>query len=399
MRQQLRRASASIALVSVLALGAGSLLSASAATSAKPTGAPLKLMVVYEGSAGVTNPEAPDGAIAAAKAINARGGIKGRPVQIIACDTKNDPTTATGCGRRAVSGGVVAVVASVSIFGNRFMPLLAQHKIPSIGLVPETAADFTSPASFPIEGGGPVNFAGLAGALATSGAKKIVLARVDIPAAAALAQFANAGLKRFGLTMRDVPVPAGAPDMSPYAAASLKDGTDGIVIAQPDQDTVNFVEAVRQAAPTMKIAMFPTSIGDVNKALGKTGEGIFEISADSIALKTRVERQYEKDMKAAGYSNLTAWRLNSYASVLVFQKIAERLPRITAPGVFNALRQATNITTGLTPPLQFVKGGVAGLPRVFNACLITMRIMGGKQVPVTGKFENALTGRQCPTPR
>ena len=107
--------------------------------------------------------------------------------------------------------------------------------------------------------------------------------------------------------------------MSPYAAAALKDGTDGIVVAQPDQDAVNFVEAVRQANPNIKIAMFPTSIGDVNKALGKTAEGIIEISSDTIALKTTAERQYEKDMKAAGYSNLTGWRLNSYASVLVFQ--------------------------------------------------------------------------------
>ena len=92
------------------------MLSASAATAAKPTGAPLKLMVVYEGVGPISSPEVPEGAIAAAKAINARGGIKGRPVQIIACDTKNDPTTATGCGRRAVSDGVVAMVGNRHAF-------------------------------------------------------------------------------------------------------------------------------------------------------------------------------------------------------------------------------------------------------------------------------------------
>lgn len=241
--------------------------------------------------------------------------------------------------------------------------------------------------------------AGLAAALAERGAKNIVVARIDIQAAAALVQFANAGLKRFHLTVREVPVPARAPDMSPYAAAALKDGTDGIVVTEPDQDAVNFVEAVRQANPTVKIALDASSLGDVNRALGKTAERITEISANTVALKTKAERRYEKDMKAAGYSNLTGWRLNSYASVLVLGKIARRLPSITAPAVINALRQAKNVSIGLTPPLQFVKGGVAGLPRVFNACLLAMQIKGGPAVPITARYENAFTGEQCPTPR
>ncbi len=73
-----------------------------------------------------------------------------------------------------------------------------------------------------------------------------------------------------------------------------------------------------------------------------------------MALKNTAEKQYEKDMKAAGYTDLTGFRLASYASVLVFAKIAERLPNITAPAVFDALSTATDLDVGLTPPLQFV---------------------------------------------
>lgn len=395
---QPRRRAILVALTLVVTAGAA-LGAGVPSRASKPTGAPLKLMVIYEGVGAVVNPEVPEGARAAAKVINAKGGVQGRPVQIIACDTKSDPTIATGCGRQAVSDGVVGVVGSVSIYGDRFMPLLAQHKIASIGLIPQTAAEFTSPASFPIEGGAPVNFAGLAAGLAESGAKNIVVARIDIPAATALVQFANAGLKRFNLTARDVPIPAGAPDMSPYAAAALKDGTDGIFVAEPDQDAVNFVEAVRQVNPAVKISLGASSIGGVNKALGKTAEGIIEVSADPIVLKESAERQYEKDMKAAGYTDLTGWRLNSYASVMLFRKVAATLPKITARTVFAAIRRARNISIGLTPPLQFAKGGVAGLPRLFNPCLLEMRMKAGRQVPITGKFENVFTGKQCPTPR
>jgi ABC-type branched-subunit amino acid transport system substrate-binding protein len=198
--------------------------------------------------------------------------------------------------------------------------------------------------------------------------------------------------------MTDLPVPVGAPDMSPYAAAALQGGTDGIVVSQADQDAVNFVVAVRQADPNVKIALIATSLGDVIESLQEAAEGIILTASATIALRNEAEAQYEKDMAAAGYSNVTGFRLASYLSVRLLQDIADGLPSITAPAVFDALGQATNLETGLTPPLQFVTGGVAGLPRVFNPCLFTTRIEGGDQVPTTGEFADAFTGEPCPTP-
>jgi ABC-type branched-subunit amino acid transport system substrate-binding protein len=395
-----------VAPLAVLALSCAACGNASKASggdssdtaAAKLTGAPLRLMTVYEGKGPSSVPEISEGAIAAAKAINARGGIDGRPVQVIRCDTKSDPNVATECGRKAVAEGVVAMVGNITIFGNRFMPLMAQHKIPSIGMEPATAADFTSPSSFPIGGGAPVQFAGLGAALAEAGAKKIVLARQDIPAAAGVAPFVNAGLKRFHLTMRDVAVPPGAPDMSPYAAAALQGGTGGIVVTQADQDAVNFVQAVRQANPNVKIALNAPSTDKVNQALGNDADGLIESGAVTIALKNTAEQKYEKDMKVAGYAHITGYRLPAYAAVRLIQSLAKDMPAVTAPAVFDALRGDTDLETGFTPPLQFTAGGVAELPRVFNPCLFTFRMQQGEQVPMTGKFENAFTGEACPTP-
>ncbi len=405
---QLNRRAMGAALLAVLALSANACGNGDEPTSgsdpsdaaaARLTGTPLKLMVVYESTGPSAVPEVSEGAIAAAKAVNAGGGIKGRPVEVIRCDTKADPNVATECGRKAVAEGVVAMVGNLTIYGNRFMPLMARHKIASIGLEPATAADFTSPASFPVGGGAPVQFAGLSAALAEAGAKNIVLARQDIPAAAAVAPFVNAGLKRFHLTMRDAPVPPGAPDMSPYAAAALQRGTDGIVVTQANQDAVNFVQAVRQTNPDVKIALNAPSNAEVNKALGNTAEGIIENGATSIALKNTTVKQFEADMKAAGYTNVSGYRLPAYAGVRIVENLAKDLPRITGPAVFNALRQATNLETGLTPPLQFTKGGVAGLPRVFNPCLFAIRIEeGGRHAPITGEFVDAFTGQTCRTP-
>ena len=272
-----RRFRSSLLVALVLALAAAGCSSSAqsdtggSAPAPTLTGTPFKLMSVYESVGPSASPEVPDGAIAAAKAINARGGIRGRPVQIISCDTHADPNIAAGCGREAVSQGVLAMVGDLTIYGNEFMPILAQHKIASIGLEPSTAADFSSPAAFPIAGGAPVVWAGLGAALAETGARKIAVARLSIAAAAPLKQFVNNGLKRFGITVtNDVPVPTGAPDMSPYVAAALKGGTDAAVVGLAEQDAVNFVLALRQADPNIKIALSATELGDVSRPSGAT---------------------------------------------------------------------------------------------------------------------------------
>ena len=364
------------------------------------TGEPLKLMAVYEGSGiASASPEIPEGAIAAAEAINARGGIAGRPVEIIACDTQNDPNLAADCGRRAVSEGVVAMVGNLTLYSNQFMPLMAENRIASIGLEPATGDDFTSPAAFPIAGGAPVIWAGMPGALAERGAEKIVLARIDIDAGAALVDFANAGLERFDMTVsRDVPVPPGAPDMSTYVAAALEDGTDAIVVGLPAQDAINFVVALRQVAPEIDIALSATELGKVLDALGDNAEGIIMTASLTTALQNEAERQYEDDMASAGYDQLGGFALAAYASVMLFEEIAQDLPDITAEAVFAALEQAEDLDVGLTPPLQFRTGGVADLPRVFNSCVLAIRIHDRQQEPLTGTFYDVYTGEECPTP-
>jgi ABC-type branched-subunit amino acid transport system substrate-binding protein len=276
---------------------------------------------------------------------------------------------------------------------------LEQNKIASVGLEPATASDFTSPAAFPIAGGAPVVWAGMPAALAQGGAKHIVLARVDVGAAAALAEFANAGLARFNMTIaRDVAVPPGAPDMSTYVAAALKDGTDAVVVGLPAQDAINFMLALRQANPDITVALSATELGEVLEALGDDAEGVIQTASITIALRNTAEQQYENDMRAAGYEDLTGFRLASYASVLMIDQIAEGLPSITAAAVFDALGQAENLDVGLTAPLQFTTGGVGGLPRVFNPCLFATQIKDGVQEPLTGTFEDAYTGEECPTP-
>src|SRR5262245_35045010 len=165
--------------IAALALTAA-VLPVGASAPAKPTGDPVKVMVIYEKSAGVANPEIPDGARAAAKALNKKDGVGGSPVTVLACDTNNDPNTAAECGRKAVDEGVVALIGVLTPHSAGFMPLMAENKIPSIGVVLAGIPDFQSPASFPLSGGIIATSADLPRFLADAGAKAISVARPDL---------------------------------------------------------------------------------------------------------------------------------------------------------------------------------------------------------------------------
>lgn len=371
---------------------------------AKPSGDPVKVMVIYEKSAGVSNPEIPDGAVAAAKAMNKKNGIGGRPVKVLTCDTNNDPNQAAECGRQAVDEGVVALIGVLTPHSGSFMPLMEQNKIPSIGVVAAGAADFTSPAAFPITGGLPATAGDLPRFLADAGAKKISIARIDLAQAAIIPSFAEATLAKVGLEIaNDVPVPQDAPDMSSYVAASLANDSDGVVVALSGQDAVNFVIAAKQKDPKVKLAVISTEPGAFQKALGKDAAGIIQAPATlpPTTVKTKEGKRFLKEMKAGGFKDTSGFRLNSWMSMQVLAQIADGLPDVTAAAVFDKLNTTTGLETGLTPPLQWTTPADVSLPlaRVFSACELAVKMTKTKKVKVvTGKFFDAFKDEECETP-
>jgi len=392
------------AVTAALALAIGA-VPAGAKVAAKPTGDPVKVMVIYEKSAGVANPEIPDGAKAAAKALNKKNGVNGSPVKVLVCDTNNDPNTAAECGRQAVDEGVVALIGVLTPHSTSFMPLMEQNKIASIGVVAAGFADFTSPAAFPITGGLPATAGDLPRFLADAGAKKISIARIDLAAAAIIPSFANTALAKVNQeVVNDVPVPQSAPDMSSYVQAALANGTDGILVALSGQDAVNFVQAAKQADPKVKIAVISTEPGAFQDALGDQAAGIIQGPAflPPLSVKSKAGTRYLKEMKAAGYDDTSGFRINSWTSMQVLAQVAKGLPETTSAAIFDKLNTTSDLATGLTPPLQWTTPadvGVGAITRVFNLCELAVKMTKGTKVkPVTGTFFDAFNDQECPTP-
>ncbi|MSO78279.1 MAG: hypothetical protein EXQ79_01580 [Acidimicrobiia bacterium] len=394
-----------IALMAIAALALPVAVAGPAA--AKPKGDPVKVMVIYEASEGIPNPEIPDGAVAAAQAMNKKDGIGGAPVEVIICDTHNDPNTAAECGRQAVDEGVVAVIGSLTVHASSFMDLLAENKIPSIGIVLAGIAEFQGASSFPVSGGIVATAADLPRFLYDDGARAISVARPDLAAGAALKTFGDISLEKVGSAMvNDVGVPIDAPDMSTYVEAALAGGTDAIIVALPGQQALNFVQAAKQADPTVKLALISTEQATVVEALGKDVAGIIQAptTLPPTIIKTKEGKRFLKEIKKAGFDESGGFRLNSWIAMQVLATIAADLDEVTAAAVFDALNVTEGLETGLTPPLQWTTpadlGSLSALaPRVFNACEVALKFTkSGKVKPVTGNFFDALTGEDCETP-
>ena len=390
---------AAIALISGFALVAPAAMPA----AAKPTGGTVKVMVIFEKTAGLAaSPDLPQGALAAAKALNKKNGVGGNKVKVLTCDTKDDPNVAAECGRKAVEEGVVALIANFTLHGNTFLPLMAENKIPSIGPNPASAAEFTSTAAFPIQGGAVSGFGDLPRFLADDGATSIALVRPDIAAGAITGTFGNATLAKVGLKLtHEVPVPNDAPDMSAYVQSALADGTDGIMVGLGGQQAINFVQAAQQADPDIKLALLSTEPAKVREALGPDAEGIIQSSAflSPSIVKSKEGNRYRQEMKSAGYKDDDNG-LNPWLSMQVLASVAEGLPEVTGPAVFDKLNTTTGLETGLTPPLQFTTAADIGLPlpRIFNVCNLAIKLTKTKAKTVTGTFFDAYADKECPTP-
>ena len=396
MRGPARAFCSAVAAVS-LATAAIAIGAPGAGAATKPTGPPIKLMVVFEKSVGIGNPDTADGAIAAAKAINKAGGLGGRPVQVEVCDTANDPNTAAACGTQAVSDGVVAMVGNLTTYSEQFMPLLVQNKIPSIGLNPAGAADFTSAAAFPITGGAVVTFGTLPLALANrvprrsgwSGPTSQRAGAQDVRQQHAEERQPDDRERRTGPNGRagHVDLRRGR-DRQRCRRCRRGPGRSGRAELRDRR--------ARQTDPNLKMALISTDVVKVTKTLGKSAEGIIETAAFFSAKQAKAaNKAYDTAMKAAGFKKGSSEL--SYSAVQVFAAVAKDLPDITAAVVYDKLPTVSGLSIGLLPPLQFQTGGVGGIPRIFNGCEQSTQLKNKKLVPLT-PMQNPFTGSQpCPT--
>ncbi|GAA4548742.1 ABC transporter substrate-binding protein [Pseudonocardia xishanensis] len=215
--------------------------------------------------------------------LNPAGGVHGRQVELTVCDDQLDPNKAAACAQRAVTEGVVAVIGGMSINGNRFLPGIEAAGIPYVVTLPLSSADYTSPVSFPMQGGTVLNYSGAAAELVRKGCPDVGLLVNPIATSAALEDFARKGADAAGgRLVSTVAVPVGTTDMSAAFAKLKADGADCVVIGTVEQDFVNFANYSAQSGSPIPLS---ASTGGVPpqalKALSAEAVGQLELVGGS----------------------------------------------------------------------------------------------------------------------
>ncbi|MBA4863384.1 ABC transporter substrate-binding protein [Streptomyces sp. PSKA54] len=370
----------------LLAAGCGGGEESVGSTSASSlTGAPVKVMVwAPENTQGSAQPGVRVTAQAYEKWINDNGGIKGGPLKVITCNEKGDPDEAENCAQKAVSEGVVAVVGSYSLAGDRYMPILEKAGIPYIGGTGVSAAEFSNPLSFPVNGGTPVVFTAHGQQLAEEGCKKISGVRYDVAAAAIVIKFLTLGATSAGAKApKDLKVPLTATDLAPQVAAATK-GSDCVSVILGTHSDL-FVKAYLQSGDKTKVG---SVVGNLTPELAQsTGGSSSPLNGAAItgyyppisdaAWKDGVAATEGKDVDLSNGANATTW-----VAFKVFTEAAGQLPKITSKALVEELNTTKGIDTGgLTPALNWQSSTALPLPglnRIHNTTATELVLKDGK---------------------
>ncbi len=361
-----------------------------------------------DGTKATNKPGMPAFAQAYARWINAHGGIDGHDLKVLTCNDHNDNVEAAKCADRAVEENVVAVVGSYSQYGDTFLPTLEGAGIPYIGGYGVTNAEFTSPLSYPVNGGQPALLAGLGKELAGS-CGPVALVRPDSIAGDELPPLLDAGLKAGRHPASDDQLAdEDATEYSGQSARALDHATrdatrKGCVVPALGDRTSTFMDSFRRARDDYAAVRTATVLGSVDQTVinatgGAAGpyEGSYITGWYPVASDARWDRMKKVISEEAFGDNridaADAGVQTTWIAYTVFKAVVESLGdgEVSADTVREALNNGLQVSTGgLTPPLQWKFQDTlasVGFPRLANADVTVQVVRQGRLVSARKGF-------------
>jgi ABC-type branched-subunit amino acid transport system substrate-binding protein len=353
-------------------------------------------------------PGMPAFARAYARWVNSHGGINGRKLYVMTCNEGNDSVAAAKCARLAVKENAVAVVGSYSQYANSFFPILESSGIPYIGGYGLTDDEFTSPLSYPVNGGQPTLLAALGQELADD-CGPVSLVRPDTIAGDELPVMLNAGLKARGhAPADDVRAPEDATEFSGQTHTALDGATGdpehrGCVVPALGDRTGTFMDSFRRSHEDFPEVRTGTVLGSVDQtAIDASGGGSGPYEGSYITgwypvesdprwdgMKTVIREQAFTDTRIdpADAGVQTTW-----IAYTVLKAVLDKIGggEVSADTVRRTLDDGLKIDTGgLTPTLRWKfqdRLAAIGFPRLVNTEVTLQVVRDGRLVAAREGF-------------
>lgn len=394
---------ASLAILGLLATGCGggdsdstSDEAATEETAPALTGEPIKLMTVTTlNAAGPTYQNIANTAKAYESYVNARGGIGGRPIEVIVCDEQFDPAVAATCARQAVEENVVAVVGSFTFFAESIVPVIEKSSISWFGpCCPITPSELTSKYSFPI-GNQPMYAVGaIKHAIEVDKCEKLNAVIID-GGQVFIPPMENA-MKAYGKKFGEIVIISGVAQDYSAEVAKATAGVDCVATVISETPYITWNTAWTQSGTTAR-QYGPQ--GNLNEVSAKGNEestdgdviaGMYpDISTDAWSEFRLALDEAGLDTTTVDYNSLGG--MGTWAAYVGFKMIAETISgEITATSFFEAASNTSSLDLGgMVPVLDFTKewtDGLAGYNRLFNRNVIYSVLEKGKVKPLTTDF-------------
>ena len=353
-----------------------------AGTAAKKfTGDPIVLGVTSSVDA-ATPPNVPgleEAAIAAAKSLNAKGGVTTadgltHEVEITYCNNKNDKAQTAACARDFIDAGVDAVVGSAVTNSDEIVPLLESAGIAYFFPIAMGTGlpEMTTSNSFIIYVT-PVLFVGSAIELAKAGYSKTAV--VYLPAGKLLIPAVKAGLEsEGGSIVKEVEVPQTSPNWTSIVADATE-GSDSLALILDENNATPFIAALAQGGKKVPISTVAAIVTDETlKATGGKKSPIVGskyVSSPFALPQAKAWKDFRASMKKyASKIRLESTTQQTWLSVTALASIIAKIDgTVDNTSVLAQLNQTSDVGTfgGKLPPgIDFTTSKSAVLSRVFN---------------------------------
>lgn len=337
-----------------------------------------------------------------ASSVNAKGGIAGHPVEVVATDDAGDPAKALQNAKKLVTQDKVQALVDMSLADAAFAPYVAKSGVPVVGGLAVSLPFLTVPTFFPAGTSLPVATVGTAALAKAAGKTKMGLMYcAESPICKQLVPIAQGAAKLSGLGFSSTAVSATA---ASYAAPCLKlknDKVDALFVADNSVIVQRIIAGCfQQGYKPGQFSQGNTYSPDWLKDPNLEGVQL----ANNNALYTDDSNPSTKELidavakyapklpgtTAYGQDIMYAWSSGKLFEAAV---AAGKLTPASTPADVTAAMYAipkNETLGGIAPPLTFTKGKPA-----FPACYFTSEVKGGKNVALNGNKATCLTPAQA----
>jgi branched-chain amino acid transport system substrate-binding protein len=365
MRRSVSRLVAASAATALVVAVCGSSIGSAATGSAAKAG-PIKVLTFGDETGLGPTPSAYllDGVDAAVAAANKAGGVQGRKIVLVNCNTEANPALAATCVEKAKSEGIVAAIPSLELLDNVTTPILEKEGIPILGINPSTATAQYSKTSACFINGPFILYPSASTVLGKEGAKSISMLapggvaneNVLQDGAALAASAAKSSLKTL------IQVPNNATDFSSIAASATTAGEDGAFLSALPPGLFSLVGDLAQTVPGIKLAapgyiVVSDQVLDAFASVPAT-KGLFVTNYSAFPTDTSVPgiRLFRKEVAPYNKADednegaLFPW-VDTWGAMQVLQSI--KSGPVNAKTILAAMKTVTLNFEGVIPPWHY----------------------------------------------